>query len=202
MHNTLTDDRRQDLFATSNHVGHHWRDSYYFPSQNFEQVLHNPIPPSLNVDDEVKPEVFYQTTHKTYHDNKYPYQGIYNEAVGLRQTKPIPSYKVNYIGDVVEKLNSKPRRPLTMAFQGSEYKSEFANKTDDVTYEFDRKTSIGPPGFLLRDELTSGPTKNMADGGVKPTVPVRKFDPSEAGIFDLLDPYLTTYNKEHKKWKP
>ena len=27
-------------------------------------------------------------------------------------------------------------------------------------------------------------------------------DPSQAGVFNLLDPYMTTYNKEHKKWRP
>lgn len=40
------------------------------------------------------------------------------------------------------------------------------------------------------------------NGSIKPTMPTRKFDPSEQGVFNLLDPYFTTYNKEHRKWRP
>ena len=31
--------------------------------------------------------------------------------------------------------------------------------------------------------------------------PPKPIDPSQIGVLNLLDPYLTTYNKEHKKWK-
>ena len=162
------------------------------------------------------------TTNKTFHDNKYPNQDLYNVPVPLRQVKAQASYHVNYIGDVVEKLNSKPRRPLTMAFQTSEYKNEFDGKDPEVTHEFDRPLHSGPKNYLISDELYSGPTKvrdsenkfvqllNLKlfkfkfaiDGSEKPTVPPRKFDPSEQGVFNLLDPYLTSYNKEHRKFKP
>lgn len=99
----------------------------------------------------------------------------------LRHAKPISNYRVNYIADVVEKvdisqdktnvitlifnnfsikkLNSKPRRPLTMAFQKSEYKNEFEAIEPEVTYEFDRPLHSGPQDYFLKDELTSGPTK-------------------------------------------
>jgi hypothetical protein len=39
MYNTLTEDRGQNLFQTSTHTGHHWRDGYYFPSSNFQVIL-------------------------------------------------------------------------------------------------------------------------------------------------------------------
>ena len=58
----------------------------------------------MNCGDEVKPETHFVTTTNTTHDNKFPYGDAYNDPVGLRQTLPIPSYKVNYIGDVVEKV--------------------------------------------------------------------------------------------------
>ena len=44
--------------------------------------------------------------------------------------------------------------------------------------------------------------KFAVDGSERPTMPPRKFDPSEQGVFNLLDPYLTSYNKEHRKFKP
>jgi hypothetical protein len=113
----------------------------------------------LNYKDEVTPEVHYTTTNKTFHDNKYPNQDLYNVPVPLRQVKPQANYHVNYIADVVEKLNSKPRRPLTMAFQTSEYKNNFDSKDAEVTYEFDRPLHSGPKNYLISDELYSGPTK-------------------------------------------
>lgn len=36
MYNTINVERRQDLFQTTTHTGHHWRDPYHFPSSNFE----------------------------------------------------------------------------------------------------------------------------------------------------------------------
>ena len=66
--------------------------------------MNNPIPQALNEKDEVLPETHFSTTHKAFHDNKFPNQDLYNEPLALRQTKPLPSYKVNYIQDVVEKV--------------------------------------------------------------------------------------------------
>ena len=100
-----------------------------------------------------------QTTNKTFHDNKYPNQDLYNDPIPLRQVKPMANYRVNYIGDVVEKLNSKPRRPLTMAFQTSEYKNEFDAKDAEVGYEFDRPMHTDPKNYFISDDLYSGPTK-------------------------------------------
>lgn len=64
----------------------------------------DPIPASINSKDQVLPNIHYSTTAKTYHDNKYPNQDLYNEALALKQVKPLPSYKVNYLYDVVEKV--------------------------------------------------------------------------------------------------
>jgi len=199
MQNTLTEDRGQNLFTTSTHTAHHWRPGFYFPSSNFKTVIMDPIPPSLNSKDQVLPNIHFATTNNTYHDNKYPNQDLYNDALALKQVKPLPSYKVNYLYDVVEKLNAKPRRPLTMAFQKSEYKNQYEEQESELAYEFDRP--LHGRNYLDEDEKTNKFTEIIYDGNVKPTVPYRKpVDPSQIGVFNLLDPYLTTYNKEHKKW--
>lgn len=200
MKNTLTEDRGQNLFTTSTGTAHHYRPGYYYPSSNFKSVLREPVPVSLNTKNEVLPETHYLTTNKNFHDNKYPNQDLYNEALSLKQTKALPCYKVNYINDLVEKLNSKPRRPLTMAFQNSEYKDQYEDKDSEMFYELERP--IHRENYLFEDERQGQLTKNAFDGTVQPTVPPRKpVDPSEIGVFDLLDPYLSTYNKVHHKFK-
>ncbi|CAF0873452.1 unnamed protein product [Brachionus calyciflorus] len=200
MENTLTQDRGQNLFTTSTHTGHHWRPGYYFPSTNFKPVVYDPIPQALNVKDEILPEIHFQTTNKVLHDNKFPNQDLYNDPVSLRHAKPLPSYKVNYMYEVVDKLNAKPRRPLTMAFQESEYKKEFEPREDELTYLMDRP--IHRKNYLFDDEVNLKLTEKYFDGNVPSDVPPsRPIDPAHAGVLNLLDPYMTTYNKEHKKWK-
>ena len=92
----------------------------------------------MNRKDEITPEVHFETTNKVFHDNKFPNQDVYNDPLSMRHTKPLPSYKVNYMYDLVEKLNSKPRRPLTMGFQASEYKNEYENHESELAYVNDR----------------------------------------------------------------
>lgn len=199
MQNTLTEDRGQNLFTTSTGTAHHYRPGYYFPSSNFKPVVMDPIPVSLNTKNQVLPDTHFATTNKTFHDNKYPNQDLYNEALSLKQTKALPCYKVNYINDLVEKLNSKPRRPLTMAFQQSEYKQQYEDQESEMFYELNRP--IHRENYLFEDERQDQLTKKAYDGNVPATVPARNpIDPSQIGVFNLLDPYLTTYNKEHHKW--
>ncbi len=163
-------------------------------------VLMDPIPVSLNTKNEVLPDTHYATTTKISHDNKFPNQDLYNEALSLKQTKALPCYKVNYINDLVEKLNAKPRRPLTMAFQKSEMKDVYELEDSEMAYALDRP--IHRENYLFEDERQGQLTKNAFDGNLKPTMPARApVDPSQIGVFNLLDPYLTTYNKEHHKWR-
>ena len=75
---------------------------------NSKPVIYDPIPKSLNVKDQVLPETHFQTTTKVFHDNKFPNQDLYNDPLAMRQTKPLPSYKVNYIYDVIEKVKFFP----------------------------------------------------------------------------------------------
>jgi hypothetical protein len=124
MINPLEEDRGQDLFKTSTHTAHHYRPNSFFPSSHFQVILlrfydytyflillnskpviYDPIPNSLNLKDQVLPDTHFQTTTKVFHDNKFTNQDLYNDPLSMRQIKPLPSYKVNYIYDVLEKVN-------------------------------------------------------------------------------------------------
>ncbi len=49
------------------------------------------------------------------------------------------------------KLNAKPRRPLTMAFQKSEYKDHYEPTESELIYLMDRP--IHPRNYLYDDEI-------------------------------------------------
>ena len=49
-----------------------------------------------------------------------------------------------------KKLNSKPRRPLTMAFQKSEYKDTYEDHESEMAYLYDRP--IHPEVHVNKDE--------------------------------------------------
>ena len=68
-------------------------------------MANDPLPESLNKTDKVRPEIRFETTTGTFHDNKYPFQESYNGSLAMKQTKPLPCYKVNYMYDVVEKVS-------------------------------------------------------------------------------------------------
>lgn len=190
------EDRGQDLFKTSTHTGHHYRPPTYFPSSNYERVLGNPIPKTLNSKDQILPGVRFQTTTDSAHDNKFANDTVYNDPMSMRNTKALPCYKVNYMNDLVEKLNSKPRRPLTMGFQKSEMKQEYEETGGELAYEYDRP--IRPNAYLIDDEHNETDTQVAFDGNYKTAVPPPKpIDPSQVGVLNLLDPYMTTYNKQH-----
>ena len=76
----------------------HCKRYFYFGN------TYNEVSVALNSKDEITPEIHFETTNKKLHDNKYPYQDLYNDPVGMRHTKPMSNYKVNYIADVVEKV--------------------------------------------------------------------------------------------------
>ena len=67
-------------------------------------MVGNPLPDGLAVEDKVRPEIRFETTTGTFHDNKYPFVDEFNEPLPLKQVKPLPCYKVNYMYDVVEKV--------------------------------------------------------------------------------------------------
>lgn len=109
-----------------------------------------------------------------------------------------------------------------MAFQKSEYKGEYEDQDNELNYLYDRP--IHPKSYLDQDEKNNQMTrvsfqnlnstilsqfihiffylKIAYDGNVKPNAPFNQpnVDPSQIGVFNLLDPYLTTYNKGHIKW--
>lgn len=58
--------------------------------------------------DEILPKTHFETTNDKFHDNKFPNHDLYNEPLSMRQVKALPSYKVNYMADVVEKVYFMP----------------------------------------------------------------------------------------------
>jgi hypothetical protein len=86
-----------------------------------------------------------------------------------------------------------------MAFQKSEYKDLYEPNPSEAAYLMDRP--IHPRNYMYDDELDLKFTEKYYDGEVQGDVPPpRPIDPSQVGVLNLLDPYMTTYNKEHKKW--
>lgn len=73
-----------------------------------------------------------------------------------------PFHKFNPVFDVCLKLNSKPRRPLTMGFQKSEYKDEYEPTANELAYEFDRP--IRPKLYLYDDEVNTKLTEVCSCG--------------------------------------
>lgn len=67
-------------------------------------MINDPLPDSLTTGGSVRPEIRFETTTGTYHDDKYPFQDAYNGPLSVKQVKPLPCYKVNYMYDVVEKV--------------------------------------------------------------------------------------------------
>ncbi|CAF1605150.1 unnamed protein product [Adineta ricciae] len=191
-------ERRQDLFQTSSGVGHQYRPGYYFPSSNFRRVFTDPLPPRLRSADEVTPVQHYKTTNAIYHDNKYPQQETYNDQINIHKKAPA-LWKVNYMSDFVEKLKAHGwSHPLTMGHQKSEYKEEYDSKPN-MKSELDRIDGQLP--YLTRPDAPVTKAIREDDRQVKPPSIARTWDPSEQGVFTLLDPYLTTYNKEHRRWR-
>ncbi|CAF0916173.1 unnamed protein product [Didymodactylos carnosus] len=186
MLDTGLNERRQDLFQTSAGVGHQYRPGYYFPSSNFKRVLTDPLPPKLACADEITPEQHFKSTNSLYFDNKYPQQEIYNDQIHHHRKAPA-HWKIKAHGW---------NRSLTMANQKSEYKQEFDAK-ENMKYELDRIDRQLP---YLTDETQPVTKVLLEDEKVRRAIP-RSWDPSEQGVFNLLDPYLTTYNKEHRRWR-
>ena len=84
-----------------------------------------------------------------------------------------------------------------MAFQKSEYKNEFEDLDNEAAFLYERP--IHRDHYLLQDDHKAEKTQIAFDGEYKTSVPPPKpIDPTQVGVLNLLDPYMTTYNKEHK----
>ncbi|XP_074660236.1 stabilizer of axonemal microtubules 3-like [Tubulanus polymorphus] len=188
-------EHRGDWHLTSTGVGHHYRPGYYFPDSNFHSVLREPLPPNLAKQDEIPQEQKYPSTVTNAHDHKFlggPYQNpLHRKAPG--------HWNVHYLKDHKEKLqNPGWRRPLTMGNQQSETQAQFnARPGLKDRYEFDP----GPQPFILKDHHTNGPSKVAVASGENDKMKGRPFFVRDKNVLNLLDPYLSTTQRDHRAFK-
>jgi len=189
--------KTNDIFLTSTGVGHHWRPGYYFPSSNFTTVTPNPLPPKLAKSNEVNRDWHYLTTTGDAHDQKH--MGLNYGNLDPLYTKAPGHWKVDYNKDLHEKLQpGKWRRPLTMGFQTTETHEQFrAQPGLSEPIDFNPKL---PQGYLLNDHLTEGPSKQVNPNTTNEKLRGRPYFPRDKAVMDLMDPYLTTNNKVHRRF--
>lgn len=189
-----------ETFQTSTGVGHHWRPGYYFPSSNFQTVLECPLPPELARKNEIPRDQHYKTTTGTAHDYKAP-GGPYGNR-DPQYNKAPAHYKVSYTANKHEQLQPGGwKRPLTMGNQTTETHDRFRAQPDTLA-ERPKEFDPNPQGFVLSNHHTDGPSKRVLPTTKNEKLKGKPFFVKDQGIFDLNDPYLTTTNKVHRRFKP
>lgn len=192
---------RQDWQQTSTGVGHHHRPGYYFPDSEFQTLIREPLPPPLAKQDEVTRDQHFETTTGKAHDNKYPYGPFHNTV----HTKAPGHWKVNYIKDLAEKLDKGGwRKPLSAGNQMSETKEEYRNKAGvRQKYHFDDAAGLNiPQTYNQWDHHVEGPSKYGQGSTQNPKLQAKPFYVRDQGVLTLMDPYLTTTQKDHRSFKP
>lgn len=192
---------RQDWNQTSSGVGHQYRPGYYFPSTHFHACIREPVPPSFAQQDEMTRDQHFQTTTGSVHDKKYP-ATLYSYPI---HKKAPGHWKVDYVKDLAEKLSSGGwRRPLSMGNQKSETHDKF-NSAPGVRqkYFFDDAAGLGlPQDYKLHDHHKDGPSKIGQATTQNPKLQGKPFYVQDRGVLALLDPYLSTTQKDHRAFKP
>lgn len=195
MHHEVLHGRRQDWAQTSSGVGHQIRPGYYFPDSEFKTLLREPLPPQLAKQSEVTNDKPYLTTKEYFHDKKKPGL-LYHDT---QQKKPPGHWKVTYMKDLTEKLGQGGwRQPLTMGNQSSEMKAQYQNKKPEVKAEYNFDEVYHPQNFLLQDHHKEGPSKVGAPATQNPKLQGKLFYVKDKGVLNLLDPYLSTTQRDHR----
>ncbi|XP_046573804.1 uncharacterized protein LOC124281845 [Haliotis rubra] len=194
----VNSERRQDWHETSAGVGHHYRPGYYFPNSEFQTQLREPLPSDLAKPDEITRDQIFQTTYGNAHDRKYP-GGMFANTV---HNKAPGHWKVNYVKDVAEKLGKGGwRRPLTMGNQQSETQDKFC-AASGIREKYHFEDFAGPQNFILQDHHKEGPSKYGRATTQNPKLQGKPFYVRDKGVLSLLDPYLSTTQKDHRSFKP
>jgi len=195
MHQEVMAGRRQDWAQTSTGVGHQIRPGYYFPDSEFKTLLREPLPPSLAKQSEVTKDKPYLTTKEYFHDSKKPGL-LYHDAI---HKKAPGHWRVTYMKDLTEKLGQGGwRRPLTMGNQASEMKDQYQAKKHEVKEPYNFEEVYHPQGFLLQDHHKEGPSKVGAASTQNPKLQGKLFYVKDTGVLNLLDPYLSTTQRDHR----
>lgn len=188
---------RQDWHLTSSGVGHQYRPGIDFYDSK-DQTIHEPLPLSLVKPNQVIPSMMYTTTTGSIHDKKFIQRQlthpVFEKGPNLRQC--------HYVKDLMEKLGPGSwRQPLSMGYQKTETQDEFdAKEGIKDHYLFDDISIKGQ--FLPNDGLQASSTKHGTASTINPKLKSRIVDLSDMGIFDVNEPYLTTNQVYHRRFKP
>ncbi|CAH8576023.1 unnamed protein product [Schistosoma rodhaini] len=187
--------QNDEIFKTSYGVGHHWRKGFYFPDSNTVAKLSKRHTWSLESESAVKFEDQYQTSNRLMYDRKIP-----KDFLKFPQN-PLPPHHwdVHYINDFRSRfLSGGYRRPLSPSHQTTETKESYGGA--DGPSELWRPLSMRP--FEIEDHHTDGPSKNIIPSTKNASLSGRVLYPKDKETLRYLDPYLTTYMKDHRVWKP
>lgn len=191
--------QRQDWHLTSSGVAHQYRAPLgtQFPNASLQPRVNEPLPLSLLQPDQMTRYKMHTTTTGTFHDRKFVPQQLRQPFYeGLKYDR------FHNIKDLSEKLGPGSwRRPLSMGYEKSETQDEFvARKGIREHYYFDDIFKNRP--FLLNDHLQDGPTKYGSASTINPKLSGKIIDPTNMGILDMNEPYLTTYRIVHRPFTP
>jgi len=192
--------RRNDQHLTSTGKGHDFTNGYYFPPSLYRRTVPDVLPPAKQVPDHItwKNQVMkgYETTNGLYHDRKYQGGSPYSNPP---HKKAAGHWNVHYLRDTYEKLQTTDSRrpPLTMGYQSSEMRAEFASKKAHPTLD-----SVKNPHqpFNLEQHHTGGNSQQVIASTLNPAMSGTPYLVPEKGTFKLNDIYLTTNNKTHRRW--
>ncbi|KAK4470694.1 hypothetical protein MN116_005640 [Schistosoma mekongi] len=196
--NILVGLQNDDLFKTSHGIGHHWRTGFYFP--DFVNTItkdknSNDYTYCLEPQSAVKSEDHYQTTNKLAHDRKILKDYLKNSQNPL----PPHHWDVCYINDFRSRfLSGGYRRPLSPSHQTTETKESYS--TFAVPSELWRPLSMQP--FEIENHHKDGSSKNIIASTKNAGLSGRVLYPKDKETIRNLDPYLTTYMKDHRLWNP
>jgi hypothetical protein len=191
-------ERSHDLHPTSSFKAMDYRPPEYFPDTAFRATVSDPLPPSLQVS---KPEMItpYETTTGSTHDRKYGGGVLADE----RFQRAAGNWKVDYVKDHVEKLENRRWRPeLTMGNEESEMKARYKGATSTPGVDFQDVSRIAPQGFLLDNHHKDGPSKVGGGSSENPALAAQEFFVNDQGILRELDPYISTTQKDHRRFLP
>ncbi|KAK6973335.1 hypothetical protein BgiMline_024537 [Biomphalaria glabrata] len=202
MHQEVKYAERQDAqnwHLTSTGVGHHYRPGYFFPDSDFKTLLREPLPAPLAKEDEVTKEKPFLTTNEYYHGKKFP--GLLYKD---KEHKKAPGHwNVTYVKDLAEKLGQGGwRRPLTMGNQLSEMKDKYQAQPPEVKDKYAFQEVYHPQNFLLQDHHKEGPSKVGVASTQNPKLQGKPFYVKDKGLLNILDPYLSTTQRDHRMFTP
>lgn len=191
---------RNDLHLTSTGKGHDTTKGYYFPPSLYRRVLPDVLPPNKQVPDFItnKNNVMspYQTTNKYFHNEKRSSGSVLRNP---EYKLAISAKNVNYCRQLYEKLQESDsnRLPLTMGYQTSETSAKFVEKNP---YAFNVKYPAPLKEYKLENHHNQGPSQQVIGSTHNSAMTGREYFVPDQGALKLNDIYLSTTNKNHRRF--